>query len=171
MTQVIICDLDGTLCNDRHRLHLASAGDWDGYHQLIPNDTPVAPVQEFLKSSLIHGVDVIFMTGRPNKFRQATVDTLSKTFDMHLHDDYKALIMRQDEDWGKSAAVKKTMLSLALHGGIIGELLHKHNSCKAQGADLEALAKQHLLFLEDRDDIVAQWRDLGYHCWQVSVPV
>lgn len=155
MRKIIVCDLDGTLSDCKHRQHLAAAGDWDGFHALMHKDPPVAAVLNFLDSAYdILDWRVIFLTGRPEAFRSVTVKWLDEICGFGP-ERYIDLLMRPKDDWDSDIIVKPRLLYESLNEGVLGPL--------TEGYD-----KERLLFLEDRDRVTAMWRDLGYTCWQVA---
>lgn len=154
---IIVCDLDGTMCNDSWREHLIP--DWDSYHEGIPKDEPYYAVLQLLKSHIAscEAKDwfppVIFMTGRPEQHRAATTAWLAEVADLHEHDDYW-LLMRSAEDYGKNFEAKESMLHRELRpGGYLGFVTDP---------------KKQLLFLEDQDRTTEHFRNLGYTVWQVQ---
>lgn len=72
----VVCDLDGTLCNDLHRKPALATNQgqrrWDEYHALLGEDVPFAPVVTILEHFSVLGHAIIFLTGRPDRYRDAT---------------------------------------------------------------------------------------------------
>ena len=162
MKDIIVCDLDGTLCNIDHRLHfvqvaegaprVANSGDiiyprkdWDSFFAGVPNDTVNKPVLEVLERFQFEGFKIIFSAGRPERCRADTVQWFYKHTD--LFEDTKAgetLYMRQDGDFRRDDIVKQ-------------EILDKY------------IDKDRVLFvLDDRDQVVDMWRRNGLTCFQVA---
>ena len=162
MKDIIVCDLDGTLCNIDHRLHfvqvaegaprVANSGDiiyprkdWDSFFAGVPNDTVNEPVLELLdkfRSDEFRGqqmYEIVFCSGRPERCRADTEAWLKK------HDfNHYALWMRQDGDFRRDDIVKQ-------------EILDKY------------IDKDRVLFvLDDRDQVVDMWRRNGLTCFQVA---
>jgi hypothetical protein len=71
--KVIIVDLDGTICDDRHRKHFAESKQYDRYHQgsLVDEIKNKFLIMPFLK---VH--NYVIATGRNDKFRTQTFDWL-----------------------------------------------------------------------------------------------
>src|SRR6478735_3260808 len=67
----IVIDLDGTLCDCSHRVHLAQAKQWDDFHAGIMDDKPYPEVVEFVKIISPH-YNTILCTGRPETYRKDT---------------------------------------------------------------------------------------------------
>jgi len=136
--QIVVIDLDGTLCNSKHREHLAVAGQWDEFHSMLGDDEPWADTKGLLDILYGAGIGVVGLTGRNEKFRNSTLDWLTKN-DIWLDE----LMMRPDNNYMPDHELKPKMLE------------DKHE-------------KDDILFiLEDRDKVVEAWRNLGYNCWQV----
>ena len=87
MKDIIVCDLDGTLCNIDHRTHfvqvaegaprVANSGsityprkDWDSFFNGVPNDTVNEPVLEVLDRFRAEAFwEIVFCSGRPERCR------------------------------------------------------------------------------------------------------
>ena len=134
-TKVILCDIDGTL---------ALLGDRDRFDPTAGEDSlnyPIANILQVYDNQQVVPVDLILLTGREDKYRQATEEWLKK----HEITHYKKLLMRQTNDFRKDFVVKK-------------ELYEK-----------EIKNTYDVLFvLEDRDQVVKMWRELGLTCLQVA---
>lgn len=157
----IVCDLDGTICDIRHRQHLAQCGDWEEFHGLIDKDAPRATalsVLNLLRNSMNnegHPPELIFLTGRPEQYRPQTEKWLADNALMFLEDDYAALLMRGKHQGGSDTVVKQELLETYL----------KEN----YGEGVEpSYWMERVIILDDRDKVVAHFRDLGYEAWQVA---
>lgn len=62
---VVVCDLDGTLCDATHRNHmlLNKPVDWEAYCQACDLDLPILATKALLQSLASH-IGVIYLTGR-----------------------------------------------------------------------------------------------------------
>lgn len=144
----IICDLDGTLSNSNHRAHLAQQGLWDDFHAAGKDDAVNEAVAWLLDNSSRFGnAIVVVLTGRNERYRNMTCDwffrhRLSKVIDQ--------LIMRPDIDYTQDIDLKPRMLF---------EFFLGHDTA----------LQRVIMILEDRDKMVARWRDLGFDCWQTAV--
>lgn len=140
MTQVIVVDLDGTLCDVRWRQHLAQAKEWDQFHEGIPYDKPHDDVVTAVRALHTAGLELIGCTGRPEYTRIATEWWLVK------HDiPLDCVLMRPAFDYRPDVVVKIETLKQWL----------------------KETEKQVLFVLEDRDCMVSAWRSAGFNCWQV----
>ena len=148
MIKLVVCDIDGTISDHTPRMHLAASGDWDSYHEAMADDKPNGAVVDFLRM-LGPQCHLVFLTGRPDEYRPQTSKWLDDQF-IFAFDDYDALIMREKGDFGSDVDLKPEALSKWLD---------------ESGEDIKP---REVLILEDRDKMVARWRDLGYNCWQVN---
>lgn len=137
----IIVDLDGTLCNESHRVQHGIDGDWDAYFEKLHLDEPHEDVLSLINA---FGTErIIFLTCRPEKHRQPTKDWLWKH---GIHHTY-LLLMRQDGDTTPSEELKVMQLE------------------KFFGSR-QAVLDSVLFVLEDRDKVVKALREYGLNCWQ-----
>lgn len=129
----IVCDLDGTLCNLNGR---------DPYDpSTCDRDLPVYPVLDCLNAMYAQGKDIVFMSGREDKYRNQTMKFLSKytTFPSRL-------LMRATDDKRKDSIVKRELYET--------ELKSKYNV---------------IFVIDDRPSVVRMWRyDLGFMVFQVN---
>jgi phosphoglycolate phosphatase-like HAD superfamily hydrolase len=140
---VIVCDLDGTLCDISHRTHWVQVPsgvrkNWDAFFSEVPNDTPNQAVLDLLYMVSEYS-RVIFCSGRPERCRTDTEAWLKQ----HLFTKYE-LWMREDGDFRRDDIVKQ-------------EILDKY------------IDKDRVKFvLDDRNQVVDMWRRNGLHCFQVA---
>lgn len=134
---IVICDLDGTIANISHRVHLAQAREWDQFHAFSVMDEPNESILALLWH-LEENYEIAIITGRPEKWRGPTEDWLYKhgvPYDtLHMRPD-----LCFDHDYDYKREVWRT---------------------NYQDRDV-------LFVLEDRDQVVDMWRGIGLHCWQV----
>lgn len=153
---VIVCDLDGTLCDVVHRQHLAQSGAWDEFHARLTEDAPRPVVLSLLGALLEREVhdspSLVFLTGRPEPYRAQTLQWLADHCDLLEHDEFDCLLMRGKDEYGSDTVVKQKLLEDWLR------------SFYAR----DEWDPGRVLILDDRDKVVAHFRDLGYECWQVQ---
>lgn len=104
----IICDMDGTLCDLTHRLHLVKSGiekkDWDGFFAQIKSDPPkLDTIREI--DGLSKEFDIIIVSGRPDTYQKETVEWLEK-----YHVPFTTILMRKAGDTRPDDIVKKEIL-------------------------------------------------------------
>jgi hypothetical protein len=145
MKDTIVVDLDGCVYNVDHRLHLAQAKNWDAFNAACVDDTPnpdvLAVVQVLLS---FHSFHVIFVTGRSEEHRQATIAKLRED---HIFAD--CVLMRPTGDYTPIVELKI-------------QLLEEYFGGKEQ--TLERV----LFALDDKDRIVEAFRNYGFPAWQVK---
>src|SRR5690606_1817255 len=141
----IVVDLDGTLCDCSHRVHWAQAKQWDEFHAGIPEDKPHDDVVT-LVSLASQNYEVLVCTGRNEAHRKATIEWLRHH---GLEEVVTDVLMRPDNDRSPDHELKIRLV------------------CEYFGSMDNAL-KSVLLVLDDRDKVVAAWRDAGFKCWQVQ---
>ena len=139
----IVIDMDGTLCDCSHRVHLAAAGQWDEFHSLLMDD-PVMPDVKALLWMAPMQCETIICTGRNESFRYLTLEWLEKH---NLSSYIDHIIMRPDGDFRPDHELKPA-------------LLEDHFGSK------EAVLEQVAFVIDDRDKVVEAWRQYGLPCWQ-----
>lgn len=129
----ILCDLDGTLAIIKHR------SPFDG--KSCGSDELNEPIAEILKTYRANGNAIIFMSGRNEEAREATMEWLQR------HDiQYDGLNMRPDKDMRKDSILKKELFEKYVQGKYFVRFV-----------------------LDDRDQVVDTWRlELGLPCLQVN---
>ena len=151
----VIFDLDGTLANAGHRLHFIEKEpkDWDAFlsDDQMALDTPIEPIWKTLSALVNDGNRIAFVTGRPERQREATSKWLcdyagafsgahSVLFMITIR-----LYMRQDNDRRPSHIVKEEGLMRARADGFNPTLV-----------------------FEDRKLDTEMWRRNGLICCQVA---
>ncbi len=141
---IVVCDLDGTLCNSAHREHLARHGEWAQFHMLLTADQPHEDVRAVVNTLQRAGNYIVGLTGRIERWRPATLDWL-RNHNVALDD----LLMRPDDDFTPDVKLKPRLVL-----GMFGSP--------------DVARQEVLLILEDRDRMVEEWRNLGFRCWQTQ---
>ncbi|MBL3676478.1 MAG: hypothetical protein JKP98_12680 [Rhodobacteraceae bacterium] len=141
---VVIVDIDGTVADCAHRVHLAQATEWDEFHALSPYDTPKFETVEFIKVLQAQGYIIFGLTGRDEKYEQMTSSWLVK---YRIPLDYT--FMRPSGNRARDCDLKPKML-IDLFGS------------------KENVQEKVLVVLEDRDRVVEAFREMGLPCWQVQ---
>lgn len=108
-TGFVICDLDGTLCDIRHRLHFVKRPegekkDWKSFFAEIPNDTPRSMVVTIIMDYIDKGHELFLVSGRPDTYRKETENWIANLV------PYKALFMRRADDKRPDTEVKSDIL-------------------------------------------------------------
>ena len=141
---IIVVDIDGTIAKvgDRLKYLQQEKKDWDAFYEHCDEDEPIDEMCQLVADLFVLGRDIVFCTGRRESVREKTRNWLTQnimsTFDSEL-------LMRKDGDWRHDTEVKPELLQKA---GITPDKVY--------------------FILEDRDSMVAKWRELGYRCLQVN---
>lgn len=142
MMKFAIIDLDGTLCDDTHRVPHASAGNWEDYFCKLTDD-PVHIDVRYLIHMICDTAKILLLTSRQERYREMTLEHL------HKHEiPFHYLLMRKDDDERDSAVNKISQLEEFF-------------------GSKEKVLESVLFALEDRDKIVNAFRDYGIVCYQV----
>lgn len=141
---IIVVDIDGTIAKvgDRLKYLQQEKKDWDAFYEHCDEDEPIDEMCQLVADLFILGRDIVFCTGRRESVRGKTCNWLTANV-MSTYDS--ELLMRKDRDWRPDTEVKPELLQKA---GITPDDVY--------------------LILEDRDSMVAKWRELGYRCLQVA---
>ena len=159
MKNIIICDLDGTLCDITHRLHHVeqSPKNWDAFFAGVLGDGLNYAVLEVLQltqltDDLQHTWnDLVLVSGRPERCRADTIQWLENNCSIDVaqsnekpEEGYARLYMRKDGDFRPDHEVKQEILD-------------------------SSIDKDRVLFvLDDRQQVVDMWRRNGLTCFQVA---
>ncbi len=141
----IICDLDGTICDTRHRQHfmLGPKKDWASFYAGIPND----PINEWCSDLLYRyadaGYQILFVTGRPEKYRDVTNHWVTDKMPWVL--GMGRLFMRTDGDYRADHMIKQEIY----------------------GQKILPVYKVRFV-LDDRQQVVDMWRRNNLVCLQCA---
>ena len=141
---IIVVDIDGTIAKvgDRLKYLQQEKKDWDAFYEHCDEDEPIDEMCQLVADLFVLGRDIVFCTGRRESVREKTKNWLTQNV-ISTYDD--ELLMRKDGDWRHDTEVKPELLQKA---GITPDDVY--------------------IILEDRDSMVAKWRELGYRCLQVN---
>lgn len=124
---------------------LALLGDRTPYdassaeHDLL--NAPIASILQVYSKQKDQLIDLFLLSGRYERYRKQTENWLKKHKIIH----YKHLFLRKDTDFRKDVLYKKEIYEKYIEG------------------------KYDVLFvLEDRDQVVKMWREVGLTCLQVD---
>ena len=140
--KVVVCDVDGTLADIEHRRHFVrnKPKNWRAFNEGIPFDGPHEDIIELVQV-LSEKYNIVLCSGRNEFSRQHTVDWMSK-----YNVPYCDLFMRADGDFRADNIIKYEILQF--------KILPKYGSP--------------FLILDDRDQVVNEWRANGLRCLQVA---
>lgn len=142
---VVICDLDGTLCNIDHRLHFTETTpkDWKGFFAGIKDDVVRVDVLDKLLNLEEKGNKIVFVSARPENYRAETEAWLEKAFNGYQLDT--ALIMREKGDKRPDTEVKSDIYDKYLKSLSIVKVFDDRPSVirmwREKGLDVEDVGK------------------------------
>ena len=149
MTKIVIMDIDGTLANAEHRVHLLPSARpddprpsdelWQEFFDQAPFDTPNWEIVALNNAMRAAGYDIIVVTGRSERERQMT-----KNWFNLWNIQWDELHMRSADDKRHDTEVKAEIL-----------------------AELRARGMEVVFAVEDRATVTAMWRANGVRCLQV----
>jgi phosphoglycolate phosphatase-like HAD superfamily hydrolase len=145
-----IFDIDGTLSDATHRLHLilnhegkkTHSPHWNDFLDAAKYDPPIEPICTLFRALHLTGKKIIISTGRREDQRLMTERWLEKH--QLFHD---GLFMRPLGDYRSDTIVKPEVLRSAF------------------GRDIPDLVE---CIFEDRARVTKAWRELGYRVLQVA---
>lgn len=138
---IVISDLDGTVSDAEHRVHLVRGHpkDYGEFFRRSVADAPVRPVITLLRALKAAGHEIHFLTGRSEVVREGTLEWFRQ------HEvPCDRLVMRPEHDFTPDDRLKRSWFETGY-----------------EQADV-------LLVLDDRDRVVKMWRSLGLTCLQVA---
>lgn len=140
-TPCYIFDIDGTLADIRHRLHLIEKApkDWDAFHDACVDDAPIEHMCE-LTRLLARVKPIIYVSGRSDRIRNRTLQWL-----IDKGCARGRLYMRRHEDHRDDDILKAEILAVIRADGF-----------------------EPCLVFDDRDRVVSMWRANGVPCAQVA---
>lgn len=106
--KIAIFDLDGTLSNPEHRIHLVRDSDtpnWDEFYRQSAMDKPVVGTIILARALVYAGIHVWIWSGRNEMVKTETRDWLN-THNVVFHD----LLMRPLKDYRPDVELKKQWL-------------------------------------------------------------
>lgn len=157
MKDVVICDIDGTIADVRHRLHYIQNSDgtkkakpdWDAFHAACVDDTPFLDVIRVVETLRLgtcgcgYGrLDLYFLSGRNDVVRAQTEQWLE---DVAQFGPYNGLVMRKAGDRRPDTQIKLEMMR-----------------------ELGFTPNDVLCIFDDRQCVVDMWRANGYRVMQVA---
>tara|TARA_B100000287_G_scaffold18927_1_gene18964 strand:+ start:1499 stop:1918 length:420 start_codon:yes stop_codon:yes gene_type:complete len=105
MANIILCDIDGTVADNSHRQHfLEEKKDWDGFFDALDLDEPIYEIINKMNDEHNQGREIIFLTGRPERYRDPTENWLKQYFNFPLR-----VVMRPNDNKKNKLLTKKEM--------------------------------------------------------------
>ena len=139
--EAIIIDLDGTLCDSSKRVHFLSGStpDYKSFYEESSEDAANEWCVEIVNKFINTNCKVLFITGRPEKYRGITEGWILKVLGIPRY-RYK-LLMREDNNYQPDFEVKKS-------------IYYDH---------VESLYDV-MFCIDDRKQVVNMWKSLGLEC-------
>lgn len=141
LPHAVICDLDNTLALVTNR------SPYDATN--CDKDLPNRPVVECIKAMYTRGCEVLFTSGREDKFRAPTETFIAQHlpgYDIkHGQSTWYHLFMRPTGDHRQDAVIKSELYEAHIAGKFYVEFV-----------------------LDDRNQVVDFWRSIGLTCFQVA---
>lgn len=105
---IILCDIDGVLAWNNHRLHYLQNKDYESFYSVanLSADLLIKSGSTLLEVLQKNAQKTILVTGRPERIREATEAWLDQKMIQ-----YDELLMRRDHDYRPSAVVKKELIA------------------------------------------------------------
>jgi predicted secreted acid phosphatase len=143
--KIVIVDIDGTIATPGERLkHLqVEPKNWDAFYEDCFDDAPILDTIELVRL-LDKKYQLVFCTGRRESCRQKTLNWFDKHGVPHTNE---LLLMRADGDKRHDTITKPEMVKRLLGPSKLNRIA---------------------FVLEDRNSMVAKWRELGVTCFQVA---
>ncbi len=146
----IIVDMDGTLADISQRLRRAESNpppgkrmDWDIFLDpmvMAHTDKPNPHVIHLVRVLSDSGHNILVTSARNERHRDVTALQLDE-----WGIKYEKLYLRKDDDFRQDGIVKAELLAQILEDGYVPRIA-----------------------IDDRQQVVDKWRELGLHCWQVE---
>lgn len=140
----LLVDIDGTLSDATNRAKTYLGGenpDWDGFYAACDEDEPIRRVIDIIEV-LSRAYDIVLCSGRCKSCEEATREWLARYAPALAH---APILFRKDGDTRHDMVVKPELLKAYMQEN------HK---------------KQPFAVFEDRNSMVAKWREMGYTCFQ-----
>lgn len=134
-SKVIVCDIDGTIADIQHRLHWVKGEEknWDRFFAEMHKDTVREGTHMMLKEYHKNGYEIIFVSARPEDYREVTENWLLENVDV----PYLTLLMRPSNDKREDSIVKTEIYNKFL-----------------KNLDIETV-------IDDRPRVIRAWQALG----------
>jgi predicted kinase len=136
LDKIVVCDIDGTVADCKHRLHhlQGEKKDWKGFFSEMDKDTPRKDVyKNALNDAKAHDAQLLFVSARPEDYREVTEQWLRD----NGMDSYTHLIMRRKGDKRPDTEVKFD---------IYKQYLKQYDIIKV---------------IDDRPAVIEMWREQG----------
>ena len=144
---IVVVDIDGTIAKVGERIKYLQQEpkDWDSFYADSFQDEPIPEIIQLVYNLYQLRYQIVFCTGRRESCRSET----QKWLDYHLKHSPSMwgskLLMRPNKNHSHDTIIKPLLL-----------------------ADADITVDDVAFILEDRNSMVAKWRELGFTCLQVA---
>lgn len=117
---IVVCDLDGTLSDGSHRLHLLPTENlhltesWREFNRAAAGDSPIKSTIAVINGLWVSGFAIVILTGRSDEVRYETCKWLNEN-----GVKFDEIIMRRQEDNRKDTVIKEEALRAIGLGNIV----------------------------------------------------
>jgi predicted secreted acid phosphatase len=141
--EAVIVDIDGTISNNSHRVHLVSgkSKNWPAFSELMDKDLPIIKNINRIANKYGLGYRILFVSGRSHQYRKKTEKWLLKYF----YTDEYLLFLRKDNDKRPSFEIKRDILKQLRKKFIIKYVIDDNKK------DLEMYEKEGLKTINAKD--------------------
>ena len=140
LKKCFVFDLDDTLADNGHRMHLLRSGNWDLYYAQCKHDPVIVHVAEIANALHAFGYAIVIISGRSESTRADTDEWLEKGLKCFVEKVY----LRPEGDFRPNSVVKLEAL-----------------------ARLRAEGYEPLMAFDDQPATCEMWRSAGVPCAQV----
>jgi hydroxymethylpyrimidine pyrophosphatase-like HAD family hydrolase len=154
---MFVFDIDGTMANAEHRLPLIEKGpgkkpNWKAFYQGMTHDTEYVAVMTVLVALWNMGREIVLLTGRPEEYRQNTIDWLTNIGLDQAIIDSLGILMRPTGDYREDTEVKSELLD---------KFAKKYKESFGTDLVIEGI-------FEDRQRVIDMWRAKGYYVFNCA---
>ena len=140
---VVVCDLDGTLCDTTWRQHFVrkpkGEKDWDSFFAGIFEDPIRQDIYDMVRRFTYDGYTIVFVSGRSEKYREVTLNWMAN------HGiNCPILLMRAENDRREDTVVKLDIMNTFL------------------------VKEDIVAVLDDRPSVIRMWREQGLNVIDVG---
>jgi phosphatidate phosphatase APP1 len=135
-----IFDIDGTIADCSHRIHLLDQKLWREFFARVADDKPIPHILGLAQDLARTGKAIVYVSGRSDECRAETLDWM-----MHNRAPSGPMFMRAADDHRPDFVVKSELLDKLIASGY-----------------------QPIMAFDDRNSVVRMWRERGIPCAQVA---
>ena len=145
MKDTIVFDLDGTIADVQHRVHLVQRPkpDWRGFHKSCSADKVNVWCLELAKSMAAAGYKIVVVSARSREAEPETIEWFARHWDTAGF-NYALNLIRAEGDYTPDQILKKAWL------------------------DSSGLKERIQFVVDDRTRVVDMWRENGLTCLQCA---